>query len=120
MAFPLQVPGEGAERRELAHERAASHRLHAPRRQKRPDIEGLETQDALDARRLAEMACEKGEELPQVTGIGLDSLCREPPFLGQPAKPRHRLLACIRRAGEDEIQELGLGFCVCHRVNICL
>ena len=60
MALPLQMAREGAQGRQLAHQRTALHRLQAPGGQEGADVEGLEPQDRRDARRLAEMAGQEG------------------------------------------------------------
>ena len=52
------------------------------------------------------MAGQEGEELPQVPGIGLDGLRRQPALLGERGEPVERLPARVGGAGEDEIEGL--------------
>ena len=73
---------------------------------------GFRARIALHARRLAEMVRQEGQELPQVPGIGLDRLGRQPPLLGERGEPRHRLPAGVVRAGQDEIEGILRGGCL--------
>jgi hypothetical protein len=50
------------------------------------------------------MVRQKGQELAQVPGIGLDGFRREPPLLGEGGQPRHRLAAGVVRTGKHEIE----------------
>ena len=52
-----------------------------------------------EARRLAEMRGEEGQELAQVPAIGLDGLRREAALLGEGGEPGQRLAAGVGRAG---------------------
>lgn len=103
MALPFQMPGEGTQGRELTHEGTAPHRLHAARGQERTNVEGLQAEHTLDCGLFAEMLREKGQELPDVAGIGLHRLRREPALLGERIEPDHHLPAGVVRTGENEI-----------------
>ena len=100
VALALEVAREGAQRRELAHERAALDVVHAARREECADVERLQADDRPHRRRLAEMAGQEGEELPQVPPIGLDGLRGQPPLPGEGGEPVERARLRVGGAGE--------------------
>ena len=63
MALAVEVTGEGAQRRKLAHERAAFDALLTARGQEGADVAGVEGNQPWDGRWLAEVDRQEGQEL---------------------------------------------------------
>ena len=106
VTLPLEMAREGAQGRELAHQGAALHEGHAPRREEGADVEGLEGEDRRHVRRSAEMAGQKTQELPQIPPVGLDGVRGQAPLAGEPAEPCRRLAAGILGRGHHRVETL--------------
>jgi hypothetical protein len=103
------MAGERAQSRELAHERSAADALLPARGEEGTNVQRLQAEQRCEPRSLTEMERQEGQELPEVAAIRLDRLERQPAFAREAVEPRRHLAPDLRRAGREQMIDLGAG-----------
>jgi len=86
-AGAFEMPAEGAQRRQLAHQRAPGDPRRAARGEEGAQVHRLQPRDGGERRRAAEVVREEGEELARVAAIGLQRLGRQAALTGKMGEP---------------------------------